>query len=198
MARAKEKTVSTADGLMIPVRCSFTKLVAPGKLKAHPKNPNQHPERQVELLSEIIKANAWRAPVVVSDLSGYVTKGHCRLAAALLLKAKTIPVDVQHYESEAQEMADLIADNRIAELAFMDQDLLRNALDELEKIGGNLAAAGYDKTAARILRGLRKQAASKVVNPKWEVIVECKSEKQQKSLYEEMIEKGFACRLLTF
>jgi len=83
----------------------------------NPRNPNKHPQEQIKLLATIIRSQGWRAPITVSRQSGYVVRGHGRLAAAILLGTEVVPVDYQNYATEAEEWADLIADNRIAELS---------------------------------------------------------------------------------
>ena len=55
------------------------------KLVGNPRNPNKHPRNQIELPDKIIKAQGWRNPIVVSKRSGFVVKGHGRLAATRLL-----------------------------------------------------------------------------------------------------------------
>ena len=66
----------------IKVHCSHTELVDVIKLVEHPSNPNQHDDRQINLLARIIKAQGWRNPITVSKRSGYIVAGHGRLAAA--------------------------------------------------------------------------------------------------------------------
>jgi hypothetical protein len=106
------------------VYCSFREMRETQSLKPHPENPNTHSKRQVSLLADVIRLNGWRSPITLSDLSGFVIKGHCRLLAAQYLKLKKIPVDVQHYETEKDEIADLIADNRISELSDIKEDIV--------------------------------------------------------------------------
>lgn len=114
-----------------PVYCSHTEMVDIERLIPNPRNPNTHPQRQIELLAKIIRSQGWRNPVVVSKRSGFVVKGHGRLAAAQHLGCSQVPVDYQEYESEASEWADMIADNRIAELAVADEDELKALISEL-------------------------------------------------------------------
>src|SRR6516165_12364723 len=95
----------------IPIHCAHTKTVRPDKLKPHPRNPNKHSDQQIASLAHIIEHVGWRAPIVISKRSGFVIKGHARLSAALMLEAMTVPVDMQDYQTEAEEWADLIADN---------------------------------------------------------------------------------------
>jgi len=138
---APEPAAPLAGG--IPVFCAHTALVAVDKLVPNPRNPNTHPQKQIELLAKIIKAQGWRNPVVVSKRSGFVIKGHGRLDAAKLLGADTVPADFQDYESEAAEWADMIADNRIAELAEADEESLKALLKDLDgKI--DLDLTGFD------------------------------------------------------
>lgn len=99
-------------------------------LQKNPKNPNKHPPEQIKLLAKIMKHQGWRSPVVVSNRSGFIIKGHGRLEAAKLNKWDKAPVDLQDYASEADEYADMVADNKIAELADTDMSMvLQDVLD---------------------------------------------------------------------
>jgi hypothetical protein len=127
------------------IECAYDELRAVGDLREHPRNPNTHPARQVELLAKIIRETGWRSPIVVSARSGFVVKGHGRLMAARLAGFAEAPVDVQEYESEAQELADMVADNRIAELAEMDGGLLDQVLVDLREVEGfDMDLTGYE------------------------------------------------------
>src|SRR3989475_12665634 len=92
------------------IHCAFDQLVGVADLKPHPKNPNPHRAAQIAAIAAVIEGNGWRAPITVSNLSGFVTRGHGRLEAALLLGFDQVPVDFQDYESEQAEVADMLAD----------------------------------------------------------------------------------------
>lgn len=98
-------------------KCAHTDTVELHKLVPHPKNPNKHPQEQIERLAKIIDYQGQRAPIVVSNRSGFITKGHGRLEALKLLNWEKAAVDYQDYEDEAQEYADIVADNAIASWA---------------------------------------------------------------------------------
>ena len=100
--------------------CAHTKLVELKTLKPNPKNPNKHPKDQIERLAKIIEYQGQRAPIVVSNRSGFITKGHGRLEALRALGWIHAAVDYQDYEDEAQEYADIVADNAIGAWAEMD------------------------------------------------------------------------------
>lgn len=127
----------------IPVFCAFDKIVPVGEVKPNPKNPNQHPEEQIDLLAKIIQAQGWRAPVTVSTLSGLVVRGHGRLMAAIHAGLSHVPVDYQHYDSEEAETADLIADNRIAELAEIDNKMLAELFGGFDAETIDVSLTGY-------------------------------------------------------
>ena len=111
------KTANTApkgnEAATIKIACSYTNLEPPENLKPHPRNPNSHPAYQIDLLVKIIESTGFRSPVVVSKRSGFVIKGHGRLKAALQAKWNVVPVDYQDYQTEAEEYADMVADNRL-------------------------------------------------------------------------------------
>lgn len=129
-----------ADG--IPVYCAHDEIVATRSLTPNPQNPNQHPAEQVKKLAKVIRGNGWRQPITVSTRSGMIVKGHGRLLAAQLEDLDAVPVDYQNYETEAAELADLWADNYIAELAETDNRLAASILASIQNAGADLELAG--------------------------------------------------------
>lgn len=127
----------------IPVFCTFDELLETEKVIGNPRNPNKHPQKQVEMLAKIIKATGWRANITISRLSGYVVKGHGRLEAAIKAGCEKVPVEYQNYTSEAEEWADLTADNRLAELSDMDNTMLADILAEIDTGEFPLELTGY-------------------------------------------------------
>ena len=127
----------------IPVFCAFDKLIDPKDLVGNPRNPNQHPADQIHLLAHIIQSQGWRAPITVSNQSGFVVRGHGRLAAALEFGAECVPVDYQNYSSEAEEWADLIADNRLAELSEIDNTKIADLIAEMDTGEVPVILSGY-------------------------------------------------------
>lgn len=113
------------------VDCAHDELVDVHKIQPNPKNPNKHPARQIELLAKIIDYQGQRAPIVVSRRSGFITKGHGRLDAIKKLGWDKAAVDYQDYADEAQEYADMVADNKIAELAEHDDNAMIDGIKTL-------------------------------------------------------------------
>lgn len=130
-----------ADG--VPVFCAHDKVVDIETLVPNPKNPNQHPDTQIQLLGRIIRQTGWRQPITISKRSGFIVKGHGRLLAARLEGMKEAPVDYQNYTNEAEEYADLVADNRIAELAETDNKLLADIFADIDTGEIPMELTGY-------------------------------------------------------
>jgi len=127
----------------VPINCSHTDIAEVASLVENPRNPNGHPESQIDLLAKIIANQGWRSPIVVSNRSGFIVKGHGRYQAALKLGVDTVPIDRQDYETEAQEWADLIADNRLSELAEINRSELKDLLEDLDDGDFDMDLTGF-------------------------------------------------------
>lgn len=93
-------------------------------LKPHVNNPRTHSKRQIEQVAASIRAFGWTNPILVSD-DLEIIAGHGRMEAARSLGLGEVPVMRLSGMSEAQRKAYVIADNRLAETAGWDEDLLR-------------------------------------------------------------------------
>lgn len=119
----------------VAVYCAHDRIVDTDELIGNPRNPNKHPKEQITALAKIIKRQGWRHPIVVSNRSGFVVKGHGRLMAARELGVSQVPVDYQDYESEASEYADLMADNKIQEFSELDEKMSADILKDIKDSG---------------------------------------------------------------
>ncbi len=145
----KSKKTETSDPIVkqaevdgIKIYCGHDELVPIGEMKPHPKNPNVHPDHQVTALAKVFQGNGWRSPITVSKLSGFIIRGHGRLMAAERLGMSSVPVDYQDYTNEQAELADLVADNTIPELAHLDQDMLKEIVTMLDDSQFDLSLTG--------------------------------------------------------
>ena len=139
-----EPRATTPDGFK--VFCAYDEIADIETLKPNPQNPNKHPEAQIKLLADIIEKAGWRNNITVSRRSGLIVKGHGRLEAAKAAGTKYAPVEYQEYATESDELADLVADNRISELAVLDKDQIIDILAQLEANTDGLdpAMTGFD------------------------------------------------------
>lgn len=95
----------------------------PNQLIPYVKNARKHSDEQINEIAGLITAFGFDQPIVV-DASGVIIKGHGRREASLRLGLPEVPVIVSTLD-EYQAMASRMADNKVAEKATWDMDLLK-------------------------------------------------------------------------
>ncbi|HPO93354.1 MAG TPA: DNA methyltransferase [Phycisphaerales bacterium] len=98
----------------------------------------------VAAVAESIKAYGFRQPIVV-DQDGVIVVGHTRWKAAKALGLEKVPVHVAKDLTPEQARAYRIADNKTAELAEWDKDLLRIELEALKDLNVDISLLGFDE-----------------------------------------------------
>jgi hypothetical protein len=110
-------------------------------LKAWDKNPRDNDKAVPEVMASI-KRFGFAAPIIARP-NGEIIAGHTRLKAALELRLPRVPVRYMDLDpAEAHLLA--LADNRVAEIADWNDDLLSDVLRELEGDGVDLKGIGWD------------------------------------------------------
>ncbi len=107
--------------------------VSVSALKPYAGNPRTHTKRQIGQIARSIRTFGWTNPILVGG-SGGVIAGHGRLEAVKLLGIERVPTIRLADMSAAQIRAYVIADNRLAELAGWDDELLAIELRALTEI----------------------------------------------------------------
>jgi len=100
------------------------------ELVPYDKNPKDHPDSQIEQISNSIRQWGWTIPILV-DEEFSVIAGHGRLYAAQNLGLDEVPCIVAEGWSEEQKRAYVIADNKIAENGGWNKKLLYDELSSL-------------------------------------------------------------------
>lgn len=120
----------TANKHLRELRIEVMPIVA---LKPHERNPRTHSAEQIRQIAESIRRFGFTNPVLI-DNAGGVIAGHGRLSAASLLGIERVPTIQLADMSEAQKRAYLLADNRLAENAGWDRELLRLELQYISQL----------------------------------------------------------------
>lgn len=110
------------------------------ELKPYENNPRINDEA-VEKVAESIRQFGFNQPIVV-DENNVIVVGHTRYRAARKLGIDKVPVYQLKGLSEEQYRAYRLADNKTAEFAEWDMDLLNLELDEITNI--DMADFGFD------------------------------------------------------
>jgi DNA modification methylase len=107
------------------------------------RNARTHSEAQVALIAGSIREFGFVNPVLVDGASGIIA-GHGRLMAARLLGMNRVPVVELAYLTETQKRALVLADNRLAEAAGWDKELLALEVVDLGELGVDLGSLGFE------------------------------------------------------
>ncbi len=113
------------------------------RLLPYIRNARTHSEEQIAQIAASIAEFGFTAPILAGS-DGVIVAGHGRLAAARKLGLATVPVVVLEHLTPTQRRALVIADNKIAENAGWDDELLRLELAELQEADFDLALTGFD------------------------------------------------------
>ncbi len=104
--------------------------MAPTKLKPYAWNARTHNTKQIAQIAASIRTFGFNNPVLI-DTSQVIIAGHGRVEAAKLLGLETVPVIRLEHLSEAQKRAYILADNKLAEKAGWDREILAIELQHL-------------------------------------------------------------------
>ena len=119
------------------------RMVKTEELIPYDNNPRTHSDEQVAKLIKSIREFGFTNPILTDGDAGVIA-GHGRLLAAQQLGLETVPTIELKHLTPAQRKAYVIADNRLAEDAGWDMDLLRMELGDLRDIGFDLDMTGFD------------------------------------------------------
>jgi ParB-like chromosome segregation protein Spo0J len=146
-----ESEVSTKRGDVTPPMARHIEHWPLDKLIPYIRNPRIHSEAQVAQIAASIAEFGFLNPILV-DTSAGIIAGHGRLRGARKLQLLEVPVIVLDHLTESQKRAYVIADNRLAENAGWDEELLRLELAALDEENFNVNLTGFeDEDLARLL-----------------------------------------------
>ena len=109
----------------------------------YPKNARKWSPKAVEKVATSIREFGWRQPVVV-DSQGVIVIGHLRRAAGKSIGLTECPVHVAADLSPAKIRALRLADNRTAQEAEWDLDILASEFADLKTFDFDLTITGFD------------------------------------------------------
>lgn len=127
------------------------------RLIPYAKNARTHDDTQVSQIAGSIAEFGFVNPILVGD-DNVIIAGHGRLMAAQQLGLDKVPVIVLRHLTEAQRRALVIADNKIAENAGWNDELLKLELEELGDLGFDLDLIGFSEEELDELLGNDEQS----------------------------------------
>lgn len=113
------------------------------KLVPYANNSRTHNEKQIKKLQSSLREFGFVNPILI-DRDFNIIAGHGRVFAAKEDGIKTVPCVFVDHLTEAQKKAYIIADNRLAEDAGWDKDLLSIELENLKELDFDVDLLGFD------------------------------------------------------
>lgn len=104
--------------------------INPFELKLNPRNSRTHSKKQLHKIAQSIKKLGFNNPVLV-DIDNVIIAGHGRVLAARELGLTEIPTICLSHMTREQVRAYIIADNKLAEDAGWDNEILKIELSFL-------------------------------------------------------------------
>ena len=119
-------------------------MLPPAQLKPYPRNARTHSKKQIRQLTASIERFGFTNPVLV-DEGDQIIAGHGRVAAAVRIGLARVPVLRISHLSEVDKRAYILADNRLAEKAGWDREVLALELGELcELLPDEIDITGFE------------------------------------------------------
>jgi DNA modification methylase len=112
-------------------------------LQPYQNNARTHSKRQIRQIANSIKKFGFCNPVLIDDAKQIIA-GHGRVEAAKLLGIDAVPTCRLSHLSEADKRAYVLADNRLAEKAGWDKELLAIELQGLIELDVEVELTGFE------------------------------------------------------
>ncbi len=112
------------------------------ELTPDPRNARKHPPEQIARLAGSIKEFGFLAPILI-NAKGTIIAGHGRVEAARKAGLEEVPcLQVEHL-TETQQRAYVLADNKLAQMAEWDDEMLALELKSLVDAGFDIDLTGF-------------------------------------------------------
>jgi len=128
-------------------------------LKPYPRNARTHSRKQLKQIAAAIKEFGFTNPVLI-DESDQIIAGHGRVAAAKLLGLAEVPTLQLSHLNPLQKRAYILADNRLAEKAGWDKEILAVELQGLLDDGFEVVLTGFEVPEVDVVLDMSAEAKS--------------------------------------
>jgi ParB-like nuclease domain len=134
-------------------------MVPVTRLAAAKGNARTHSKKQIRQIAESIRRFGFNNPVLVDD-GGMIIAGHGRVEAAKLLGINDVPTVRLSHLSATEKRAYVLADNRLAEKAGWDREVLAVELKTLIDLDFEVELTGFDTGEIELILDNAAQPAS--------------------------------------
>lgn len=133
-------------------------FVSLSSLRPYNRNARTHSKKQIRQIAGSIGRFGFTNPVLISD-DGEIIAGHGRVEAAKLLNMQRVPTLRLSHLSEAERRAYILADNKLAQNAGWDRELLALELQGLIDLDFDVELTGFSLAEAEIVLDEARESA---------------------------------------
>ena len=138
------------------------------ELRPYAANARTHSKKQVKQIARSIAKFGFCNPVLIDDTKQIIA-GHGRVEAAKLLGIDAVPTCQLAHLSETDKRAYILADNKLAEKAGWDKELLAIELQGLIELDVDIELTGFDTSEIDIILEDAREATGDPSGPEDEV-----------------------------
>jgi len=138
------------------------------ELRPYAANARTHSKKQVKQIARSIAKFGFCNPVLIDDTKQIIA-GHGRVEAAKLLGIDAVPTCQLAHLSETDKRAYILADNKLAERAGWDKELLAIELQGLIELDVDIELTGFDTSEIDIILEDAREATGDPSGPEDEV-----------------------------
>ena len=138
------------------------RLRAPKELRDRPGNPRSHSRKQKRAIANSINRFGFTSPVLI-DAQDMIIAGHARAEVARELGLASVPTICLSHLTMAELNAYVIADNRTAELATWDKELLSLSMTSIRDLDPtfDISITGFSLGEIELLDDVKASKAVK-------------------------------------
>ena len=157
-------------------------------------NPRELTQEQYQSLRTSIQKYGIVDPILINtnpDRQNVIIGGHQRVKVAKILEMESVPCIELNLSLEEEKELNIRLNKNVGQ---WDYEILGNMFDQ-----DDLLEWGFTKFDLKLdTESVPPPDLTENVNEIFEVVVECKSEKEQEKAFESLSGEGYTCRLLTF
>lgn len=113
------------------------------ELQPYPNNARTHNKKQIRQIAKSIERFGFNSPVLINDRKQIIA-GHGRVEAAKLIGMHAVPTVRLSHLSETDMKAYILADNKLAEKAGWDREILAIELQGLVALNYDIELTGFE------------------------------------------------------
>jgi len=134
------------------------------RLRPYPNNARTHSKKQIRQIANSMKRFGFCNPVLIDDQMQIIA-GHGRVEAAKVLGTTNIPTVRLSHLSEADKRAYILADNKLAEKAGWDREILAIELQGLIDLKFEVELTGFETAEIDIILDEAREATGAPAGP---------------------------------